>query len=174
MNILHTWLITHPIARELIFGALFVIAAYYITPLLATSKRFLSIPPQHLNIRILKARLSYAESNLENFYALHNNLRYFILSCLKAIISAFLAAMIIITTLQMVTLVAIIHQVPHKKIFSFVFQYVAIPVAYLLFLSTGRGVFRIATAVGTSRYYETVLKEKRNHLKVKLLDKGIS
>ena len=92
MNPIHAWLVANPIARELIFGALFVVVAYYVTPLLATTKRFLAIPPQRLSVRILKARLSYAEANLENFYQLHNNLPYFIFKTCLTILTAIFAA----------------------------------------------------------------------------------
>jgi len=175
MNAIHAWLAARPIARELIFGTFFVVMAYYVTPLLTTSKRFLAIPPQRLSLRILKARLSYAEANLENFYALRDNLRYFISTCTEAILTMVMSASLLCIAVEILPQLTRSGPLDHVQRFMLIlFRYFAAPYSLLLFLYTVRSMLRVAGAIKPGRYYERLLKAKRNHLKMKLLDRGVS
>lgn len=51
----------------------------------AEIKQFLKIPPQRLNVWILKARLSSAENRLREFEKLRSEVRYFIFIAVRAL-----------------------------------------------------------------------------------------
>ena len=84
-DVIQSWWMAHPIAREAIFAVIFAILLFFLTPLLSpaveTFWKLWAIPPQRLNLWILKARLSSAELRLRRLLRLCSDTRYFVFTC---------------------------------------------------------------------------------------------
>lgn len=84
---IHAWLIANPITRDVIIGMVVGLLILFLTPALSpaieTFWRFWSIPPQKLNIWLLKARLSSAQARRKRLQRQRYDLRYFVLSCVR-------------------------------------------------------------------------------------------
>ncbi len=81
MNNINDWFATHPFYGMLIAFALSLFFVPILSPLVSTFWRFIQIPPQKLNVWILKARLASANARLKQARMLVSNQRYLILSC---------------------------------------------------------------------------------------------
>jgi hypothetical protein len=81
----HSWLLTNPLATEGIIGVTVGIFLLLLTPkvspLVDTFWRFWAIPPQRLNVWVLKARLSSAESRLFKVQRMREDIRYLVFYC---------------------------------------------------------------------------------------------
>ena len=69
MNTFGQWLLAHPITFALCTLALSCVVSIFSGDI----RRFLTIPPQRLNLWVLKARISSAEDKLQKLQKLHEN-----------------------------------------------------------------------------------------------------
>lgn len=84
---LHAWLIANPITRDILIAFVVGLLILFLTPALSqpieTFWRFWSIPPQRINIWLLKARLSSAEHRRYRLRRMQRDMRYFVLHCVE-------------------------------------------------------------------------------------------
>ncbi|WP_348263194.1 hypothetical protein P8935_01240 [Telmatobacter sp. DSM 110680] len=84
----YLWLKAHPLSAEVIIGLTVGLILLLLTPVLSpmvnTFWRFCAIPPQRLNIWILKARLAGAVSQRRTFRRVTSDSKYVIYICFKA------------------------------------------------------------------------------------------
>jgi hypothetical protein len=93
------WLNANPLWHDALVLVATIVLAPFITRTLLTFKKFVSIPPQRLNIWILKARISSADSELQDFYRLRQDQSYLIARCFISLILTTLAATVLVSAL---------------------------------------------------------------------------
>jgi hypothetical protein len=97
---LEKWLGEHTIWHDVLVLVLTIALAPSITRMLSTFKKFISIPPQRLNVWILKARISEVDNQLQRFYRLRNDQSYLIVEC-------FVSLLIILLIIFLLTLLVL-------------------------------------------------------------------
>ena len=91
IDALNSWLKDHPLQEGLVFLVLSIVLTKVTLSALGTFWKFSKIPPQRLNIWILKARLSFAEAKLARFVKMRDDLKHLILSCFVVLLSVGIA-----------------------------------------------------------------------------------
>ena len=93
----NSWLKEHPLQDGVIFLVLSIVFGRYGFPALAVFWKLFKIPPQRLNVWVLKARLSALEAKRARLFLAHNDEKYLILQCTRALVlvvcSSFLLAL---------------------------------------------------------------------------------
>jgi hypothetical protein len=86
MNAANTWVTANPFWVAVIETVLGGLLAAWVTLSWPTIKGFLALPPQHLNIRILKAQILAAETKIVWNSRIQGDTRYLVFSCFNTLI----------------------------------------------------------------------------------------
>jgi hypothetical protein len=176
---IHSWLMAHPLTRELGWFLL----TLFVTPILAARIpvvwKFLKIPPQRLNVWILKARLSATESRLEKVRKLGSDLPYLIVACTACLSLAILAGALLNLTYLM-TMRQDVAPGLHGRLWNFLFLadkpvfYGTAIFSYLALLMFARDLLQIVGAINLPKKTTQKLLVRLDRLRASLVEKGIS
>lgn len=165
---MHAWIISHPIT----FAVFLFVAAIPFSIYSTEIKQFLKIPPQRLNVWILKARLSSAEDRLWVSNKLRNDMRFFVYVALRTS-GLDLAAMLCTALTIGLPMTEIIpkQQTPIWFIRIAVYFFLCADVACFLKAAVYMKLLREASSVYAKQKLDA-LNEKIENLRRRLEEKG--
>jgi hypothetical protein len=88
IDTLNSWLKEHPLQDGLIFVALSIVLGKFGVPAVIILWKFARIPPQQLNVWIIKAQLSASESKLRRLEWMRSDMKRLALHCFLALTTA--------------------------------------------------------------------------------------
>jgi hypothetical protein len=168
------WLTAHSLWHDAIILVLTIVLTPLISRTLSTFKKFISIPPQRLNVWILKARISSADAQLAHLYCLRQDQSYLIVKCFQCMVlmvggsTLYIVCFLInLSGFQALTADLVIHQITHNGEPGFLviwFQHILL----IGLLITAVSSTNIVSAIIHGDKRERLIKETIERLKLKL------
>jgi len=177
---IHTWLEARPIARDLIFGAFFLIITPLITPIVTMLWKFCTIPPQRLNKWILKARIENLIYKQMIIQRLRSDMRFFVFTCIRCVFELLTGIWGMIIAIAATVLRLYLGHGPLSNLFpafdrshARMIQYnilfnVMFFISYFLFIAASRRFIMLYQTTGLGKTRDSKLQQKIDSLISKL------